>query len=235
METNIIYNEDCLEGMKKLPDGSVDMLLTDIPYGEVNRTTESGLRKLKKGDADIVSFKLSEFLDEVYRIVSGSFYIFCGIEQISPIRKYFRKKDLLTRNFVWNKNNPSPINGQYNWLSSIENGVYAKKKGATFNRHCKGVVFKYPVGSSKIHPTQKPLKLFDELLLASSNEGDIVLDPFIGSGTTAVSALKNNRKFIGYEINKEYYNIALKRIGKFDKEYYNLLPKEERPAQLQMF
>ena len=235
METNVIYNENCLEGMKKLPDNSVDMLLTDVPYGEVNRAKESGLRKLKKGDADIVAFNLQELLREVYRIVSGSFYIFCGIEQISPIRKFFRKKDLLTRNFVWSKSNPSPIHGQHNWLSSVENGVYAKKSGATFNRHCKGVVWEYPVGSSKIHPTQKPLKLFQYLIESSSNEGDLILDPFIGSGTTAVASLSLNRKFIGYEINKKYYNLSLKRIGKFDKKYYKELPEEERPAQQQLF
>lgn len=226
---------DCLEGMKMLENNSVDMLLTDIPYGEVNRAKESGLRKLKKGKADEMGINLDLFLEEVYRIVKGSFYIFCGIEQISPIRKYFREKDLLTRNFVWSKPNPSPINGQHNWLSSIENGVYAKKSGATFNEHCKGVVWHYPAGSSKIHPTQKPLELFQYLVRASSNKGDIILDPCMGSGTTAVASLSLGRNFIGFEKEKKWYHVALKRIGKFDKSYYDKLPEEEKPKQIQMF
>ena len=221
--------------MKELPNESVEMVLTDIPYGEVNRAKESGLRKLKKGKADELNFDLDIFLEEIYRVTKGSFYIFCGIEQVSKIRRFFRKRDLVTRNFVWKKSNPSPMNGQYNWLSSIENGVYAKKSGATFNRHCEGVVFEYPVGSSKDHPTQKPLDLFKYLVESSSKKGDVILDPCIGSGTTAVASLALNRKFIGYELKEEYYYLALKRIGKFNKSYYEKLPEEEKPLQRQLF
>ena len=66
----------------------------------------------------------------------------------------------------------------------------------------------------RIHPTQKPLKLIKRLIYASSNENDIILDPFMGSGTTAIGSLKMNRKFIGFELNKEYYEKSLKRIIK---------------------
>ncbi len=76
---------DCLELMKTIPDKSVHLLLTDIPYGKVNRET-SGLRNFNKGKADIVNFDLSDFLREVVRIVSGSVYIFCGTEQVSALR-----------------------------------------------------------------------------------------------------------------------------------------------------
>mgnify|MGYP000565403589 CR=1 FL=1 len=81
------------------------------------------------------------------------------------------------------------------------------------------------------HPTEKPVELFEKLVKVNSHEGDIVLDPFMGSGTTAVAALKQNRKFIGFEKDIDYYNISLKRIGKFDKKYYDELPEEEKPEQ----
>ena len=86
-----------------------------------------------------------------------------------------------------------------------------------------------------LHPTQKPVELFEYLIKTYTNENEIVLDNVLGSGTTAVACLKTNRQFIGFEKEEEYYNIALKRIGKFDKSYCKELPKSERPAQKQLF
>jgi site-specific DNA-methyltransferase (adenine-specific) len=119
---------------------------------------------------------------------------------------------LTTRHCVWEKTNPSPMNGQYVWLSSIENCIYARNKGATHNEHCKGGVWRFPNGRSKQHPTEKPIKLFEYLIEVSSNEGDIVLDPCIGSGTTAVAALRTGRNFIGFETEPAYVEIANKRL-----------------------
>lgn len=217
MEVNRIYNMDCLEGMKDIPDGSIDLILTDIPYSEVNR--EHGtLRVLDKGAADIETFDLNTFLEQCFRVCKGVFYIFCGIEQLSLIRRFFRERGLLTRNCVWEKTNPSPMNGEHVWLSSIENCIYAKKAGAVHNEFCKSVVWRYPCGSSKIHPTQKPLNLFCRLINASTNQGMIVLDPCIGSGTTAMAAIKTGRNYIGYEIDPEYYSIAQQRIAREERQ-----------------
>ena len=157
-----LYNGDCLEVMDKLIEEGVvvDCILTDIPYGEVNRAKESGLRKLKKGKADELTFDIETLLIKLEKICTGSFYIFCGIEQVSEIRKFFREKDILTRLCIWEKTNPSPINCQYHWMSSIECCIYAKKKKATFNEHYKSCVWRNPVGRSKNHTTEKPLKLF---------------------------------------------------------------------------
>ena len=209
-----LYNGDCLEIMDRLIEEGikVDMVLTDIPYGEVNRAKESGLRKLKKGNADIETFRLNELLPRINDICNGSIYIFCGIEQVSEIRKFFREKDILTRLCIWEKNNPSPINCQHHWMSSIECCIYAKKKGATFNEHYKSCVWRNPVGRSKIHPTEKPLKLFTYLVETSSNEGDTILDCCLGSGTAGVACMNTNRKFIGIELDNNYFNIAKQRI-----------------------
>lgn len=212
LNLNNIYNTDCIKGMKSLESNSIDMILTDIPYNEVNRKSW-GLRKLDKGAADVITFNLHEFLEQCNRVCNGSIYIFCGTEQVSEIRKYFRQSGLSTRHCIWEKSNPSPMNGQRIWLSSIENCIFAKNKSATFNEHCKGGVWRFPNGRSKQHPTEKPIKLFEYLISVSSNEGDIILDPCIGSGTTAAAAKNLNRNYIGFELNKEYYEIAKNRLN----------------------
>ncbi len=211
IELDKIYNEDCLEGMKRIPDGSMDLVLTDIPYGEVNRES-NGLRTLDKEAADIVTFDLSELTQALCRKTKGSVYIFCGTEQVSEIRKNMVDYGLSTRLIIWEKTNPSPMNGDKLWLSGVECCVFGKKSGAVFNEFCKNTVFRYPSGSSKIHPTQKPIDLFRRFVLASSNVGGVILDPFMGSGTTAIAAIKEKRHFVGFELNKEYYNKAYKRI-----------------------
>lgn len=206
-----IYNEDCLKGMVKIPDGSIDCVLTDIPYNEVNRS-DNGLRNLDKELADKGTFDLSVLTEMLCAKSSGSVYMFCGINQVSGIREAMTACGLSTRLIIWEKTNPSPMNGDKIWLSGIECCVFGKKPGATFNEFCKNTVFRYPSGKSDIHPTQKPVNLMRRLILASSREGDLVLDPFMGSGTTAIACIKEKRHFIGFELNKEYYEKACDRI-----------------------
>ena len=139
-------------------------------------------------------------------------YIYCVTEQVSNIRKLLVQNKMSTRLIIWEKSNPSPMNGDKIWLSGIECCVYGKFPKATFNLHCKNTVLRYPCGRGKIHPTQKPLKMFEDLILASSNEGDTILDPFIGSGTTAIACINTNRNFIGIEKDEHYFNLANERI-----------------------
>ena len=206
---------DCLELMKDMPDEGVDMTLTDIPYGEVNRES-NGLRSLSKGGADILNFDILSFLEQLYRITKGTIIIFCGKQQLSLIHKFFQDKQDVhegtVRQLIWEKSNPSPMNGQYIYLSGIENAIWFKKRGSTFNAHCKNTVFKYPCGRSKIHPTEKNHELLKELILDNSNENDIVFDPCCGSGSHLLVAKENNRQYLGIEINKEWYQIARKRL-----------------------
>lgn len=208
---NSVTNCDCMKGMKELADNSVDLVLTDIPYGEVNRKS-NGLRNLDKGDADIETFDYEEFTKLCIQKCKGSIYIFCGTHQLGRIREIMKDSGMTTRIIVWHKSNPSPMNGQHVWLSGVEFAVYGKKKGATFNAKCRNTVLKHPCGRNKIHPTEKNLKLFKELIGVSSNEGDWVLDPCMGSGTTAVACKELIRRFIGFELSKEYYDKAIKRL-----------------------
>ena len=215
MILNKIYNDDCISFMNTLSENVFDLTLTDIPYNGVNRKS-NGLRNLDKSFADILTFDLNAFLNEVYRVTKGTIIIFCGYNQLSEIYDFFKEKSRknlgTVRQLVWEKTNPSPMNGQYIYLSGIENAIWFKKRGAVFNARCKNTVFRYPCGRSKLHPTEKNHGLLQELILDNSNENDIVFDPCCGSGAHCLVAKENNRSYIGVEINKQYFDIATSRI-----------------------
>lgn len=212
MNYDYIICSDCMVAIKDIPDNFMECTLTDIPYDVVNRKT-NGLRNLDKKNADISTFDLGNFINEVIRVTKGSIYCFCSTEQVSDIRKFLVEKGLSTRLIIWEKTNPSPMNGQHIWLSGVECCVFGKKKGAVFNEHCKNTVFRYPCGRNKLHPTQKPLQLIEYLISASTNEGDVVFDPCMGSGTTCVAAKNLNRHYIGFELDEDYFRIAQERLG----------------------
>jgi DNA modification methylase len=104
------------------------------------------------------------------------------------------------------------MNGDYIYLSACENAVWFKKRGATFNAHCKKNVFTYPCGRSKNHPTEKNHDLIKELILDNSNENDVVFDPCAGSGSHLLVAEENNRRFVGCELQKEWFDKAKERL-----------------------
>ena len=201
--------------LPSLADGSITLTLTDIPYDEVNRKS-GGLRNLDKSRADIITFPLDDFIDEIVRVTSGSIYIFCGSVQVSHIRDRLISYGLSVRHCIWEKSNPSPMNGQHMWLSSIENCVYARKKGAYFDirERCKSAVWKCPTEKYKGHPTPKPIELMERLIQASSQSGDTVFDPCMGSGAVGIAAKRTRRNFIGVEFYKKYYSITQDRIDK---------------------
>lgn len=227
--TNKIIQGDCLDIMKKMDNESVDLLLTDIPYGGVNRKS-NGLRNLDKKDADVFTMDMQFLIREMVRVTKGSGYIFCGWEQLSEIVSIIRDIDISNRVIVWEKTNPSPMNGQNIWLSGIELAVYFKKRKATYNQHCKNVVVRFPCGRGKVHPTEKPLSLFKKFIEVSSNEGDIVFDPFLGSGTTVVGAIELNRKYIGVELSPKYFQVAENKINSYllRKKQQNETKKESK-------
>ena len=219
---------DCLELMKDIPDGSVDMILCDLPYGEVNRKS-SGLRNLNKSIADECSIDFERLISEYKRISKhGTVYLFCGTKQISLLTELLQKNGFSTRLGLWEKSNPSPMNGDKVWLSGAEFCVVGRQPKAIFNRHCEKPIWKYPCGRNKLHPTQKPTELMEYLIESSTNEGDIVLDNCMGSGSTGVACVNTNRRFVGIELDDKYFNIAKQRIGAAicDKERTEITVKE---------
>lgn len=230
---NKIYNEDCLIGIKKIPDNFIDLVIIDPPYQINNHNVkyDSELaRSIINYNNELYDTKLTngydyKILDELIRVLKKiNIYIFCNGEQIPFYIKYFVidrkcKMDII----IWNKTNALPLfNNKY--LSDKEYCLYFRKGGycSPKNYEDAKTVFYYPINIKDKkkwkHPTIKPEELIRKLIRNSSKEGDIVLDSFMGSGTTAISCIKENRNFIGYEINKEFYKICLKRIKEVKEE-----------------
>ena len=202
------HNNDCVSHMQSMPDDSVTMTLTDIPYDVVNNY-DCGIREYNKGNADVLTFDLAKFIEEVVRVTKGSIYVFCSTEQVSTIRAGFVSKGLSTRLCIWEKTNPAPVHGDKFWLSSIECCVFARKSKATFNEHCSSAVWRESIERKiKHHPTPKPVKLLSRIIRASTNEGDTVFDPCMGSGSTAMACKATNRNFIGVDLDENYVTLA---------------------------
>ena len=195
---NKIYNMDCIEGMRQMPDKSVDLVVTDPPY--LIETSGAGIYKQddKQYVKELNEMKdgfSREILDELCRIMKKiNIYIFCSQKQIIPLLDYFVKEKKCNWNLLrYAKTNPVPACGKTKFTYYI----------APLNQKDK---------KAYGHPTIKPLDLVSNFIINSSKEGDIVFDPFMGSGTTAVAAMKCNRNFLGYELNPDYYEICNKRI-----------------------
>jgi site-specific DNA-methyltransferase (adenine-specific) len=204
-----IYHGDCREILPLL--GSFDLLLTDMPYGEVNRAS-SGLRSLNKGAADVVTAS-PEWVAASTATLCSTAYVWCGTEQLSALRAGFVAAGKTTRLGIWEKTNPSPMNGEHLWLSSIECCVFARGPGATFTERCASPVWRCPSVPETEHPTGKPTKLFRRLIEASSKVGDLVVDLFVGGGTTLRAAKDIGRRAIGIEIEERYCEMAAKRLA----------------------
>lgn len=206
----VIYHGDCREILPSLP--KVDLVLTDVTYGEVNRPS-NGLRNLDKGNADKLTMSHMELIESCVACCGGSLYVWCGTEQVSGFRGYLENRNYSTRLCIWEKTNPSPMNGQHIWLSSVECCVFGKLSNAVFNEFCKSSVFRGLSAEQNGHPTPKPEWLFKRLIQASSNQGQTILDPFMGSGTTLRAAKDLGRKAIGIEIEERYCEIAARRLS----------------------
>ena len=205
---------DCLEVLPTIEAGSVDAVVTDPPYNVVNRSG-GDLRSpgyLDKGVADSAPVDIPALAAEFARITSGSIYVWCGTEQVSRWRAEFVALGLTTRACVWIKSNPSPVNGEKLWLSGLELCVFARKPKAYFDRFCKVPAWSGPSHRVPGFPTPKPVWLMREIIEASVPPGGTVLDPFIGSGTTALAAINTGRTCVGIERDSGYFDIACRRV-----------------------
>ena len=227
-----LYNGDCLEIMQQLIEQGikVDAVITDPPYELENHGgTKSAMAKRAAKVRDEVDFMAKGFdYDKCFDLMLKlckvpNILLFCSNKQVSKIMSYFEEKKLSVQLLVWNKTNPSPLcNGKY--IQYIEFIVFIRGKNAPFNNvaptSIKYRVKKYPFVSPKqrFHPTQKPLPLVKELVELHSFEGQTILDPFMGSGTTGVACQNLNRNFIGIELDKNYFEIAKNRIENTAKE-----------------
>ena len=205
--TNKIINDDCINILKQLPDKSIDLVLTDPPYGigesEKNNSSRSKLAQAKNYGKKDWDNKIPEkiYFDEMLR-VSKSAIIFGG----NYFVKYLSNSPCW---IVWNKNNGNNdfADCELAW-TNFKTAV--RKYDWTWNGMLQQNMKNKDV---RIHPTQKPLGLFEKILLDYSNENDLILDCFSGSGTTAVACYNTNRKFICIEKDKEYYEKSIERLN----------------------
>lgn len=219
---------DCLELMKDIPDKSIDAVITDPPYNisRENHFSSMGRSGIDFGEWD-KGFDQVSYLSEVFRVLKmgGTAVIFNSRENVGLLKQYADEHNLLFKDIIyWVKSNPMPRNRDRRYVTSVENAVTIVKKGKkwTFNRQrptYENGLFKYPIVSPKerIHPTQKPVQLMEDLVRIHSNENDVILDPFLGSGSTGITCINTNRNFIGMEVNEEYFNKAKNRIEKAKK------------------
>ena len=218
---------DCLDLLKKLPDDSVDLIVTDPPYEFAAHRGGGAFGSKKREyhnqleDSDITNGFDTKILDELMRVMKKvNIYIWCNKEQIKMYLDYFKdyNMDLL----ALCKTNPVPTcNNKY--LSDIEYLLFFREKGVkVFGEYAtKHKYYVMPTNKADKkkynHPTVKPLEIIENLIINSSEENQIVLDPFMGSGTTGEASIKLNRNFIGIEIDKTYFNTAKERIERIEK------------------
>ena len=220
LEYNKIYNMDCMEGIKLLDDNSIDLVVIDPPYklnlNKVRKTNTfnnyaNELLELKDG----FDLKVLDLL--IQKMKKINIYIYCSKRQVKELLDYFMSKGCNYELLTWHKMNPSPLTNN-NYLPDTEYIVFARERGVRLNGNYHTKRKYYISGTNQIdkkkykHPTIKPLPLIENHIENSSNPNDVVLDCFAGSGTTLVGAINKGRRFIGFEINEEYFKIAEKRI-----------------------
>lgn len=212
------HNTDALSMLANIESNSVDLTLTDPPY-VISKA--SGMQDAKDNgesvkqaittdfgswDRDFKMEDLESIINEVFRVTKnhGTAIFFFDIWKITTLKDIMERAGFKGIRFIeWVKTNPVPINSKLNYLTNSREialtGV--KKSKPTFHSEYDKGIYEYPIfqpkGMKRFHPTQKSIPLFDELIRKHSNEGDLVLDCFAGSGTTAISCLNTNRKFVG--------------------------------------
>jgi len=218
IERNKIYCMDCLEGMKQIEDNSIDLLITDPPYS-TPIITAFGRKKVKNyGDLSIQKHFIQLIVNEFRRISKqdGRGYIFCD-DNYYPIIHQTLYECPSIQLLIWDKGRIGmgrPYRKQHELIAHF------RKKGkgvlnTTQTKKSYSTILKYPVipSNKRLHGAEKPIKLISDIIFADSKEEDLVLDPFMGSGTTAVACKQLNRNFIGFEINQKYVDIANKRLA----------------------
>ena len=246
LENNNIYFGDCLEGMKQIDDNSVDCIICDLPYGTTacswdiiipfDKLWEQYNRIIKDNGA-ILLFGQEPFSSylRLSNIDNYKYDIYWQKERLTNIQQVkrrvgkdvecisvFYKKQCTYNPQMMNYNGPKRTNkignGKLGLLSDSGNKRPFEYKDNGKRYPTQVWKFKRDILTSNLHPTQKPVALLEELIKTFSNEGDLILDNCMGSGSTAIACMNTNRYYIGFENNKEYYDISIERINKHKEQ-----------------
>lgn len=225
-----LYNDDAYEVIKKFEKDNikVDHIITDPPYNISQKngfTTMSSANRtgLDFGEWD-KDFDLYSWIFQYGKLVrkGGSMIIFTSYRYISYIADSLEKAGFIVKDLIrWIKTNPMPRNVNRRYVQDAEFAVWAVKPGAKwiFNKSDDVPYLRSEFHTSVVsgkerlkHPTQKSLKLMNDIIEIHTNKGELIMDPFMGTGTTGIAANRIGRKFIGVEISKDYFNIAKERF-----------------------
>ena len=234
-----LYNNDCLELLKSVPTESINLIITDPPYRTTSRGDSGNSGGMLKKDINKKGkvfthndIHCSTYAPEFFRVLKDGSHCYVMTNHVNLIEMLNRFTDIRTdeekqkeikpygfhfiKSLIWDKGNK--IMGQY-YMSQFEYILFFRKgRGKKINNCGTSDIISVPNKKQKgedgknLHDTEKPVALMDVLIENSSNEGDLVLDPFMGIGAVGVSAVSLNRNFIGIELDEKYFNIAKERI-----------------------
>ena len=251
IELNRIYNEDCLEGMKRIPDQSIDCIICDLPYGTTSCKWDNILpfdklweqyNRIIKSNGVICLFG-SEPFSSYLRMSNIKHYKYdwiwkkttsTGFQHAKnmPLKNYeiisvFSNGSMGHKSLLGDKRmvyNPQDIvrvnkiskNTKNKWGSIAGKRPSHKERFVTEFENYPTMILEFPIDKNIGHPTAKPVALIEYLIKTYSNEGDLILDNCMGSGSTAIACMNTNRNYIGFELNKEYYDLSIKRIKEYE-------------------
>lgn len=220
-----LYNDDCNKVIKTLKDKSIQFVLTDPPYivatsgGGIIKNREY-LNEIKEANID-TGFNIPDFLTSLIKLFESKEHynsiFFCSKNQVLDYISWAKDNKLQYGIGVWHKTNPPPLcKGKY--LNDVEYWIYIKGTASRINGEYKDKSLVYTSGINRKdkklynHPTIKPIEILEKFLTVHTSKNDIVFDPFLGSGSTAVACLNLDRKCVGVELDKLYFETAQKRI-----------------------
>ena len=208
-----------METMGRMENKFIDLIVTDPPYGMKFRSNHRAERYGSIHWDDNLDW-VNDFCAEANRVLKGNshLYMFCSFHNVDvfkqALERYFTVKNIL----IWEKNNTSMGDLKGDYAPKYEMILFATKGRRLLNGRRDPNIFKFARTGIKLHPTQKPVELISYLVTKSSEENEIIYDPFIGSGTTAEAAYDNKRNYIGSEIDETYYEISLTRIDRLERQ-----------------
>lgn len=222
MEIDKLYFGDCIEGMKKLPNSKIDLCVSDCPYLIGYKTGHRSkdhkfAHEIANDSGEEAKELVAKYIHECYRVLKDNTaaYFFCSSKTIPFFMEQIEDAGFTIKNtIIWEKNNWTAGDLECQYGQQYEPIIYCNKGRREINGKRITDIWRFNRVSSEklLHQNQKPLGVIEQCILKSSEVGGVVLDGFAGSGTLAVAAIETKRHFLTWEIDKEYYEIARKRI-----------------------